>query len=122
MRGHFTLLLAGVLLAAGTAAAEDRFGAIAYSVQARSYGVSIDRGSKTEAEQVALKLCGANDCELVLYFRNACGAMAVGPRGYGGGTGTSPTLAEKYALQSCAMYGGSGCAVTRRACTSNARP
>jgi serine/threonine-protein kinase len=110
------------LVAAGTAAAADQFGAIAYSAEAWVYGLSRDRSSRDDAEKVAMSLCSARaaGCELVLWYRNACGAVAVGVRGYGGGTGTSPALADKYAMQSCSLYGGAGCTVTGRACTSNA--
>jgi hypothetical protein len=57
----------------------------------------------------------------VLWFRNGCGAMAIGALGYGGGTGTTTALADRYAMKSCALYGGAGCAVTRHVCTSNAK-
>src|SRR5258708_30819899 len=58
MRGHFTLLLGGVLLC-GTAAADDQFGAIAYSSEARVYGLSRDRNTPGDAETGAPALCSA---------------------------------------------------------------
>ena len=111
------------LVAAGAAAAADQFGAIAYSLDAQAYGLSIDRASRAEAEKTALSICSgrASDCQLVLWFRNGCGAMAIGEHGYGGGTGTTPALADQYAMKSCAIYGGANCQVTRRVCTGNAK-
>ena len=52
-----------------------------------------------------------------VWFRNACGALAIGFDGYGSGWGTSRKLAESYALQSCQRYSG-GCWVVRWVCTS----
>ena len=52
-----------------------------------------------------------------VWFRNACGALAVGADGYGSGWGSSRKSAEGQALQSCRRYSG-GCAVIRWVCTT----
>jgi serine/threonine-protein kinase len=113
-------------LGAGAAVAEDdegdaeqaHYGAIAYSPSTRAHGWSYNYTSRREAEQRALARCRryADDCVLPVWFRNACGALAVGADGYGSGWGSSRKLAEGYAVQSCSRYSG-GCTVVRWVCT-----
>ena len=76
-------------------------------------------GSRSDAESVALANCGehAKDCVVPIWFRNACGALAVGSSGYGSGWGTSREFAESYALKSCREHT-SDCYVKRWACTT----
>ena len=65
------------------------FGAIAYSPKTQSYGYGVDLPSNDTAQTVALSNCtrSAGDCVVVVYFRNGCGALAIGKDGYGGGWG-----------------------------------
>ena len=118
------ILAAGVLAAAasfgaGEAAAQNNYGAIAYSPSTGAHGWSYDYASRSAAESVALGNCRqhASDCVVPIWFRNACGALAVGSNGYGSGWGTSRSLAESYALQSCRKFTG-GCYIKRWACTT----
>jgi serine/threonine-protein kinase len=99
--------------------AESYFGAIAYSPSTRAHGWAYDYASRAAAERRALAKCGrhARDCFVPVWFRNACGALAIGFEGYGSGWGASRKLAESYALQSCRRYSG-GCRVVRWVCTS----
>jgi serine/threonine-protein kinase len=123
-----TAILAGVLALAATSAAAERdeggrdeeyFGAIAYSPSTRAHGWAYDYASRSGAESRALARCGhhASDCFVPVWFRNACGALAIGAEGYGSGWGASRKLAETYALQSCRRYS-AGCWVVRWVCTS----
>jgi serine/threonine-protein kinase len=107
------------LLGIDGAAAQDNYGAIAYSPSTGAHGWAYDYGSRAAAEQVALSNCGqhADDCVVPIWFRNACGALAVGADGYGSGWGSNRNLAERYALQSCRKYT-SGCWIKRWACTT----
>ena len=67
-----------VLLGAATAAAAgDNFGAIAFSSSSGATGYSYDYDSRDGAEERALQECGPG-CKVVLWFKNACGALAVG--------------------------------------------
>jgi serine/threonine-protein kinase len=95
------------------------FGAIAYSPSTGANGWAYDYTSRGEAESIALTNCRkyANDCVIPVWFRNACGALATGPKGYGSGWGTDRSIAEKYALQSCGQHS-SGCTVQRWVCTT----
>jgi serine/threonine-protein kinase len=106
-------------LGAGTALAQEYFGAIAYSPTTRAHGWSYDYGSRRDAERRARDQCGrhARDCEVPVWFRNACGALAVGADGYGSGWGATRKAAEGSAIRSCARFSG-GCAVVRWVCTS----
>lgn len=82
-----TVLLAG--LGAGAAEAAE-FGAIAYSTRTGSHGYSHNFPTRNQAERAALRNCRAyaRDCSVVVYFYNACAALAVGNSyGYGYGCG-----------------------------------
>jgi Domain of unknown function (DUF4189) len=115
-----------LVLCASAGAAEDDgategyYGAIAYSPTNRAHGWAYDYPSRQAAERRALALCGrhAEDCIVPVWFRNACGALAVGSDGYGSGWGPSRKSAEGQAVQSCRRYSG-GCAVVRWVCTSH---
>jgi hypothetical protein len=97
----------------------NKFGAIAYSPATGVHALTTDHGSQEEAERAALASCAqrAKDCKVPLWFRNACGALAVGPNGYGTGWGVDQGLAESYALKSCAQYS-KNCTIRRWACTT----
>ncbi len=107
----------GAMLAPGGAAAQN-YGAIAYSPSTGADGWAVNYPSRAMAERVALQDCRryADDCAVQLWFRDACGALAVGANGYGTGWGTSPGIADSYAIQTCRKYT-SNCAVRRRECT-----
>jgi hypothetical protein len=99
--------------------AQEYYGAIAYSPSTRAHGWSYDYASRSDAKRRALDQCNrhADDCVVPVWFRNACGALAVGADGYGSGWGASRKLAETYAIQSCGRYSAS-CAVIRWVCTT----
>ena len=106
----------------------NRFGAIAYSPSTGVHGLSNDLGSQEEAEKAALNSCAqrARDCKVPLWFRNACGALAVGPNGFGTGWGVDQGVAESYALKSApnirrAAPSAAGCARHADAATHFAR-
>ena len=97
----------------------NRYGAIAYSAATGAHGWSYDYASREEAERVALATCAqyAADCSVPLWFQNACGALAVGPAGFGTGWAINQTLAETYAMGVCGQYS-TNCAVRRWVCTT----
>lgn len=109
----------GVAEEHGASAAQEYYGAIAYSPLNRAHGWAYDYPSRLDAERRALAVCRrhAEDCTVPVWFRNACGALAVGADGYGSGWGSSRKSAEGQALQSCRRFSG-GCAVIRWVCTS----
>ena len=122
--GCLTLLITGTFFAAypsADAAVHRRgqppkaaFGAIAFDRASASYGYSFDLRSSREAKVEALKQCGNPQCEVVLNFRNTCGALASGPRKSGAMTGSTRQEAETKALRKCAEK---DCKVLAWACT-----
>jgi serine/threonine-protein kinase len=107
----------------GLPAAEafDNFGAISYSSATGAYGLSYDYRSRRGAERRALRECegyaGTGDCSVLVWFKNACGALAQGDGGVGSGWGVNVSIAQQYALQSCRRYY-RNCRVVKWVCTS----
>ena len=104
---------------AQTAAAVDYFGAIAFAQKTRSHGYSYDYTSQTAAEQAAMAECAkrSTDCSIATWFRNACGALAVGKdNAWGAHWGTDEEQAKGRALQKCYEVA-IDCKVERSACT-----
>ena len=67
-------------------AAQELFGAIAYSDKAHKYGWANNYPTRNEASKAALDGCAKNEgteCRVVVWFRNACGALVTGPDGHG---------------------------------------
>ncbi len=120
------LVLAGFLalpiaLCVGQSAkAQDMFGAISYSPSDGADGYSYNYASRGDAEDRALSECrgyGGTQCQILVWFRNACGAMATSSSGaYGSGWGTTTGLAESAALNSCEQSG-ANCVIERSVCT-----
>ena len=95
------------------------YGAISYSPTTRAHGWAYDYSSRGQAERKALAQCGryGRDCLVVVAFHRSCGALAVGPDGYGSGWGGGRKLAEAYALRSCRRHS-AGCEIIRWVCTT----
>jgi len=99
------------------AAADDYFGAIAFSTSSGALGWSYDYGSRDEAEEQALQQCGGG-CRVVLWFKNACGAIATSSdHSYGSGWATSRRAAEEIAMNGCSKHA-DDCNVERWVCTT----
>ncbi|MCJ8311178.1 MAG: DUF4189 domain-containing protein [Hyphomicrobiales bacterium] len=102
-----------------TPAEANNYGAIAYSQSTGASGRSWDYRSRAAAERAALNNCyrHAGDCR-VIWFRNACGAVAVGNGGgWGSAWGNTRRQAQNAAIRSCRRYT-SGCRVRVWQCTS----
>jgi len=108
--------LAALLFAMPAVAHADWFGAIAYNPGSGAYGYSIDYPDRYGAENRALYECGGG-CRVAVWFRNACGALAVGYNGgWGSGWGSSRQRGEYEAINACSRYT-SNCAIRAWACT-----
>jgi hypothetical protein len=110
-----------LLVLSGAAEARDYYGAIAYSKTTRAQGYVYDQDSQDEAESAALVSCSdsASDCEPLIWFRNACGALAVSSEGaYGGTWGEDEATAEQKALKACGEYA-KDCQIVRWVCTTH---
>lgn len=89
------------------ASAADLYGAIAYSQNSRAHGWAKDFQSQSAAENAAMNECNkqANDCRIGVWFRNACGAVAVGDDGgWGSDWGANMNAAENKAMHVCDGY------------------
>jgi hypothetical protein len=98
-------------------AAYDNYGAIAYSKNTGAWGTSYNFSTRSAAESHALRRCGRGDCRIIVWFKNACGALAVGDNGaFGWGWAGSRATAEAIALTECSARA-RGCHVRCWACT-----
>ncbi|HLH92585.1 MAG TPA: DUF4189 domain-containing protein [Xanthobacteraceae bacterium] len=122
MMNHQKLLTAGAFICALAmqavpASARDYYGAIAFSVENGALGWAYDYGSRDAAENEATSKCGGS-CEPVLWFRNACGAIATSSdHSYGTGWATSRGEAEEIAMRGCRKHA-DDCSVQRWVCTT----
>jgi hypothetical protein len=101
---YAALTLAGVALYSTVAEAQDRYGAIAFSESSGADGWSSEHPTRRSAEQRALNQCAlqADDCQVVVWFRNACGALAVGTGNtWGANWGNSRHAALTAAMRTC---------------------
>ena len=113
------LLLLFVALVPRASHAEDYYGAIAYSNKTKAHGWAKDYPARAPAEKAALVNCAkhADDCSAVLWFKNACGALATGSKGSGWAWATAQEAADRAALNACAKRS-SACTVKQRVCTT----
>ena len=86
--------------------AADSFGAIAYSPATQAVGWSYSYSTRSGAEQKALSGCTphARDCRIAIWFKNACGAVAVGANGWGSGWAATSTGAKNKAVHVCSRH------------------
>lgn len=116
------LVMAGALICAlaiqaAPASARDYYGAIAFSVESGALGWAYDYDSRGAAENEATSQCGGG-CSAVLWFRNACGAIATSSdHSYGTGWATNRGEAESIAMRGCRQHA-SDCSVERWVCTT----
>jgi serine/threonine-protein kinase len=116
------LLFAGLLLAASVmqaqpAFAADHFAAFAFASETGAMGWSAsDNASQGDAEDGALSECGPG-CEIVLWFKNACGAIATAPNhAYGTAWRNTREDAEEAAMHNCDARA-SNCRIRHWLCT-----
>lgn len=114
-----TRIAVGVVLTVGlSASASDvKFGALAYNSRTGAFGYAIDHGSRQSAENGALRECGSG-CSVAVYFRNTCGAYAVGAKGGTGYAFGTRDQARNTAVKNCSKYD-NGCVVKVWACTTS---
>jgi serine/threonine-protein kinase len=116
-----SLSLASILVGGQRVFAQDQYGAIAYSSATTAYGMSKNYATQSAAELAAVTECerygGASDCQPLVWFKNACGAIATNADGDAGtGWGENVSTANYYSLQSCAEFG-LECVVADTICT-----
>jgi serine/threonine-protein kinase len=108
--------LAGVLLLLGCQTPSgDRYGALAVSDLTQRWGSSHDLATQDSAEEAALRHCNADDCRVVVWFADACGAIARGPDYVAWGLGMTRQEAEEAVLADCEAE---GCEVIGFSCST----
>ena len=102
----FAMLAAAMIAGNATAARADSFGAISLSPGSGATGWSHSYSSRWEAEEVAQSNCYdyAGDCRVAIWFKNACGAVARGPDGWGADWGRNRRAAQNAAIRSCERH------------------
>ncbi len=115
---RFVLALAALAMAlaahaAGGKSREPNHGALAFHAPSGSYGYAVDQPNERGAGVAALQRCGHPQCEVVLKFRNECGAVAAGAKTHAVGKGATRAEAETRALRKC----GADCTPAAWACT-----
>lgn len=98
------------------------FGAIAYGRTKKAYGTSYKWGTRAKAESMALKKCGqyGNDCEIIVWFRNQCGAVVTrsDSQVVHWGLGKTEGEAKSVAMKKCTENNGHKCEVLIAQCAS----
>lgn len=126
MRVALRRLLAVLLVAAGLfggtgitapVAGALGWGAIAISPGTGRVGYSKGLNSAIDAERAAIGLCNVRDCQAVMNFSKACGAVAQASNtSWAWGRDLSSAGAQSRALTSCSQYG-PGCRVVGWVCS-----
>ena len=97
------------------------YGAIARSPTTQTKGYSWNYGSQRAAEARALSECentsNSGDCQILIWSRNACMAIAEGSNGAAGsGWSEDAVVAEATAKKVCREYKGVNCTITKTIC------
>jgi serine/threonine-protein kinase len=103
--GMRTVCFAITIMIATTATAHAQYyGAIAISTTTSSLGWAYNMPSRAAAETVAISKCGVDDCRVGTWFRNACGAVAIGDGGgWGASWGNTKNGAIERAINACSQ-------------------
>jgi hypothetical protein len=100
------------LFTAKTAYAQDVYGLIYVSKSQPHLYWGVSRGWEdfTDAHKSAFYACRgdsppyANDCKEVLWFKNACAALAIGSDGYGAAWGETRKKSNADAIRNCQKH------------------
>lgn len=110
---RFVILLLAAAAVVGTppASAQSRYGSIVFSQESGgsyAWGMAWSYDSHSSARHRAIQECrsrGGSACGEIGWFRDACGALAIGDNnGHGSGWGGSTSVAERWAIQVCRQY------------------
>jgi Domain of unknown function (DUF4189) len=109
----------GSHVTAPTANALGTWGSIAISPSTALIGYGVNMATPGNAENLARALCEATDCQPVLTFTNACGAVAQSPLNltWGWAWNDYAMAAQSLAVVGCEQAGGVGCLVIGWTCS-----
>ncbi|MDP2120094.1 MAG: DUF4189 domain-containing protein [Hoeflea sp.] len=113
------VVVVGIVAGTGGAAMADNYGAIAFSKSTGGFGFAYDHLSRRDAENRAMAECRARTrgCEIAIWFKNACGSVAMGSNGWGSAWAESRRAAERAAIRNCSRHT-RGCTTLAWTCTS----
>lgn len=103
---------------------QDRWGAIAADGGKGVLGTSDDNVTKEGAIDTAIADCtskGGSNCQMRNWYRNSCGAMAIGEKGFGVAAGATKDDAIAQGLIACQAHGDSTCVSYHWSCSLPAR-
>jgi hypothetical protein len=103
----------GAFAASNSPVRQARYGAIAFDRDTRAVGYSYDFVASRNAKLEALKQCAGGNCEVVVAFRNGCGAVGDGKTKLWTATGVTRQEAQTKILRQC----GKDCPILAWACT-----
>ncbi len=111
-------MVLGTSLTCANALAFDHFGAIAMSSSTGATGYSYNYPNEIAAENAARAFCGQFDCVSVMWFNNACGAIAEGFGNLAGWSWNENEANAAYsAFEECTATGAAGCHVVAQVCS-----
>ena len=96
------------------------YGAIAYGRTSGAWGSSYQWDSQAKAESTAMQNCqkNGNDCEVMVWFHDECGAVAAGDGGTAfWGLGDGEGQAREDAVNKCVQGGGKNCEIEAAQCS-----
>jgi len=102
--GAFVVAMAILITVPFGHTASAGYGSIAFSQDSGAYGYSWNYSTRNTAERRALRECRSQGrgCQVIMWFRNACAALAVGyGNAYGWAWNTSRRQARIRALDEC---------------------
>ncbi|MGJ8570986.1 MAG: DUF4189 domain-containing protein [Hoeflea sp.] len=116
MRAAFAL---GLFIVTTSAATATNYGAIAYSPSTGAHAYSYDYPTRRGAESRAMSECASRGrgCKTVIWFKNACAALATGSNGWGTAWAGSRRVAEQQAIGYCSNRT-RGCSILVWTCTT----
>lgn len=97
----------------------NNYGSISYSTTTGAYGWSVNWSDPYTARSVSMRGCRAADCREVMWFANACGALAnseTDKKVFGWAWNTYGSLAEQTAMDECSR-GARDCRIIVSLCT-----
>jgi hypothetical protein len=96
------------------------YGAIAYGRTSGAWGSSYQWDSRTKAESTAMQNCqeSGDDCEVMVWFHDECGAVAADDGGTAfWGLGDGEGQARERAVNKCVQGGGKNCEIEAAQCS-----
>jgi len=104
----------------GIKAPPPSYGAIAYGRTSGAWGTSYQWTSQSKAESVAMQNCKehGDDCEVMVWFKQQCGAVAAADgKDAFWGLGANEGQARAQAQRKCEDAGGKGCEIQAAQCS-----